>query len=210
MISHNIKYLSATNHQSPTTMRKGFTLIEMVVVIIIVAVMTSVIVPAYARFYARASFDAEVRQVQDVFAYAREQAVQRDTAVTLNFNPQSESFDITLLPPTPPTDQPTAYANANTDTSTLAVSHTVQLSSKVGVTGFTATDTSQGIVPGSTAGNANGGRGQTTVNFRADGTSDGAELTVVSAENPYSAHLTLHPGNARLTLDEDTQSGQNR
>ena len=187
-------------------MNKGFTLIEMVVVIIIVAVMTSVIVPAYARFYARANFDGQVRQVQDVFGYAREQALQRDTTVTLNFNPQSESFDVTLLPPTPPNDQPTVYSNANADTSTLSLSHTVQLSSTVGIVGFTATDTSQGIVPGSSAGNGNGGRGATTVSFRSDGTSDGAELTVVSAENNYSAHLTLHPGNARLTLDDDTQS----
>ncbi len=184
-------------------MNKGFTLIEMVVVIIIVAVMTSIVVPAYARFYARASFDGQVRQVQDAFAYAREQALERDATVTLEFSPQTESFDITLQPPTPPTDQPTAYANANVDTSTFALSHTVQLDSSVGVVGFTATDTSQGIVPGGSTGNANSNRGATTVSFRADGTSDGAQLTVVSAQNPYSAHLTLHPANARLTLDEN-------
>ncbi len=206
---YNKKHLPTTNHQPPTTMRKGFTLIEMVIVIIIVAVMTSVIVPAYARFYARANYDGQVRQVQDVFAYAREQALQRDTNVTLNFSPQTESFDVTLLPPPPPTDQPTAYANSNADTSTLTQSHTVQLASTVGVVGFTATDTSQGIVPGGSASSSSGGRGLTTVNFRSDGTSDGAEMTVVSAEGNFSTHLILHPGNARMTVD-DAQSGQNR
>src|SRR5690348_12920265 len=63
----------------PGTDRRGFTLIELLVIIIIIAVVSSIVVPSYSRFYARARFQAAVRDVRDLLASAREQAVTGDT-----------------------------------------------------------------------------------------------------------------------------------
>src|ERR1041385_4781425 len=87
--------------------QRAFTLIELLVVIIILAVMTSVIVPAYSQFADKARFDATAVDIQDAFAHARERAVANDTVVTLSYDPQSETFVVTSTPPPPPTDQPT-------------------------------------------------------------------------------------------------------
>src|ERR1700722_9662317 len=92
--------------------RKAFTLIEILIVIVIIAVMAAVVVPAYLRFLGHAKFRSKVREVQDLFAYAREQAVSLDSPVTLSYSAQSESFTVTL--PTPPaqTDQPVALSGS--------------------------------------------------------------------------------------------------
>lgn len=179
--------------------KHGFTLIEMVVVIIIVAVVSAILVPAYSHFYAKARFDGNVREVLDVFAYAREQAIAKDAPATLTFDPQSESFAVTVTPLPPPVDQPTVFADVNADSSLLQQTHLVHLDPNMGVVGFSATDTSQGS--GNSAGS--GGRGASTVRFRPDGTSDGAEMTVVAADSGYSAHLVLLPGTGRMQIADD-------
>jgi prepilin-type N-terminal cleavage/methylation domain-containing protein len=179
----------------------GFTLIEMVVVIIIVAVMAGVLVPAYGRFYARTRFDANVRDVQDVFAYAREQALAKDAPVTLMFDPGSETFAVNVTAPPPPTDQPLAFPDVKTDSASVPETHVTQLDSSMAINGFAATDTGQNSSSGT-------GRGATIVHFRPDGTSDAAELTVLGMENGYMAHMTLQPGNARLTLDDGISGGR--
>ena len=191
----------------------GFTLIEMVVVVIIIAVMAGVLVPSYGRFYARAKFDATTRDVQDVFAYAREQAIAKDAPATLTFDPGSETFAVNVTAPPPPNDQPVAFPDVKTDSASKPETHITQLSSSMAVNGFSATaagQTGQSGGGGGMMGSA--GRGSTVVHFRPDGTSDGAQLTLLGAENGYMAHMTLNPGNARLTLDDDTMSGgrQNR
>ena len=183
----------------------GFTLIEMVVVIIIVAVMAGVLVPAYGRFYSRAKFDATVRDVQDVFAYAREQALAKDAPVTLMFDPGSETFAVNVTAPPPPTDQPLAFPDVKTDSASVPETHVTQLGSSMAINGFSATDTGQNSGGSAGMGSNRAGRGSTIVHFRPDGTSDGAELTLLGAENGYMAHMTLNPGNARLTLDDGSQ-----
>src|SRR5215467_9253360 len=96
----------------PCRRDRAFTLIELLIVIIIIAVMASAVVPAWAKFWARAQFDAKTREIQDVFAYAREQAITNDTPSTVRFDPQSATLTVTITQPPPVTDQPAAFGAA--------------------------------------------------------------------------------------------------
>ena len=192
-----------------TTMKrqkKGFTLIEMVVVIIIVAVVTAMLVPAYSRYYVRQRFDASVGDVQDAFAYAREQALAKDAPVTLVYDAQSDSFAINLSPLPPPSDQPVSFPDMSADNATLTQARSIRLDRNVSITGFTSTNTSLDSVSGGGASRNSNGRGATSVHFRSDGTSDGAELTVVDSANGNMAHMVLQPGSGRLTRDDNTNN----
>jgi len=185
------------------TRRRGFTLIEMIVVVIIVAVMASVLVPAYSKFYARQRFDSSVQDVQGAFAYARELSLQLDAPVTLNFDPQSETFAVDGSQLAPPVDQPSNFPDVTSNNATLSQTHVVPLDPGVRIVGFSTTDDSLDSVSGPNAQpTAGGGRGATSVHFRPDGTSDGAELTVVDPVNGYSVHLTLQPATSRMLADQ--------
>ena len=191
-MKHNIKH--------------GFTLIEMVVVIIIVAVVSAILVPAYSHFYAKARFDGNVRDVLDVFAYAREQAIEKDAPATLTFDPQSESFSVSVTPLPPPVDQPSTFPDVRADNNMLSQTHVARLEPFMGVVGFNATDTSQGST-GSTGSNGMAAnRSASSVHFRPDGTSDGAEMTLVGADSGYSAHLLLSPGTGRMQIVDDAEA----
>lgn len=198
-----IHYLEMTTMKK---LKKGFTLIEMVVVIIIISVVAAILVPAYGRFYIRQSFEAGVGDVQDAFAYAREQALAKDAPVTLVYDAQSDSFTINLTQLPPPADQPSSFPDTSVDNATLNQAHSVQLDRSVSISGFTSTDTSLDSVSGGTSPSTSNGRGATSVKFRSDGTSDGAELTVVDSANGYSAHMILQPGTGHLIRDDDSSN----
>lgn len=182
--------------------RRGFTLIEIIVVVIIAAVMAAVVVPAYSKFYARHRFDAAVQEVLGAFAYAHELAIQKDTPVTLVFDPQSETFAVNGSPQPPPTDQPSSFPDAQSDYTRLSEAHIVSIDPSVRIAGLSTTDTSMDSVngPNSQPGSS-GGRGATTINFRSDGTCDGAEMQVIDPINGYSAHLVLQSGTGRVTVE---------
>src|SRR5689334_7855761 len=95
--------------------RPGFTLIELLVVILIMAVMVSVVVPSYGRFLQKTRFDTTRMEIVDLLAWAREQAVSRDTTATLAFDPQSETFVVTVTPPPPQADMPVALTQTQQD-----------------------------------------------------------------------------------------------
>ncbi len=182
--------------------RAGFTLIEMVVVIIIAAVMAGVVIPAYNHFYIRQRFDSCLQDVEGVFAYAKELAIAQDAPVILMFDPQSETFAVNASSQKPPIDQPSAFPDGQNNNGTLAQAHVVPLDNGIRITGFSTTDDSLDSLNGPNAQpTAGGGRGATSVHFRPDGTSDGATLTVIDPINGYSAHLTLQPGTSHLVID---------
>ncbi len=187
--------------------RRGFTLIELLIVILIIAVMAAVVVPSYLNFLGHARFRRKVREVQDLFAYAREQAVLLGAPVTLSYDKQSESFTVTL--PTPPaqTDEPVALSGSEAGEDANAAStppRTVQLDHDQSVGNYTlsasplATASPNATVPGSnsTSGNA----GPNDLHFQSDGTVEGLQM-VISQSDGAHAQLVLSPATARLTLD---------
>jgi prepilin-type N-terminal cleavage/methylation domain-containing protein len=181
---------------------RAFTLIELLVVILLIAVMASVVVPSYSRFLAKSRFEGTTRDIQDLFAYAREKAITQDTTATLTYDPQSETFTVMVTPPPPQTDQPVALTTGDNQEAAMGAvqepPRTVQLNPQFSIAQFASSEN------GSGSGAPNGGQGNfTEIHFRGDGTSDGAEIALVS-ETGYSAKMILWPSTSRLTLEDDT------
>jgi prepilin-type N-terminal cleavage/methylation domain-containing protein len=171
--------------------RSGFTLIELLVIIIIISVVSSIVVPSYSRFMARANFDGATRNVRDLFAYAREQAVVNDTTVTVRFEPQSQTFAAIVTPPPPQADQPVAFGAMNTNAA-AAVSQTAAEPVTVSLGGdFLVSNYQTGVQ----------GQGGGDLHFRGDGTCEGAQIMLVSSAG-YQRQLTLWPDTGCITVEE--------
>ncbi len=177
--------------------RRAFTLIELMVVILMVAVMASVVVPAYSRYNAKVQFENAARQVQDIFAFAREQAITRDTTVTVTYDPQNHAFLAQVAPAQPQTDLPVALSGTvnsdGTSTQTGETQKSAQLGADVNVASFSVSSN-----PNVTAAPTTGTGAGNQLNFLPDGTVEGATLTITSADG-YSAEFQLWPATGRMT-----------
>ena len=176
---------------------RGFTLIELLVVILIIAVMSAVIIPAFAGYYEKSRFDAEVRRVQDYFALAREKAVKGDTSVTLHFEHSIHEISMSVDPLPPQNDLPTAMlTDAGTEQGTGQPALPLHIGEDYNVENFhvSSADGPAGLT-------------QTDVRFHGDGTSDGAEMSLRSRQG-YTALLTLTPMNGRLSLSAPPEPGR--
>jgi prepilin-type N-terminal cleavage/methylation domain-containing protein len=177
------------------SLRRAFTLIELMVVILMIAVMAGVIVPAYSRYYAKSQFEGTARQVQDIFAFAREQAIVRDTTVTVSYDPQNHAFLAQVAPSQPQTDLPVALAGTvNPDGSSARSGETqksYRMDPDVNIGAFSVSGN-----PNSAGGAASGGGNQ--LHFLSDGTVEGATLTITSSTG-NGAQFQLWPATGRLT-----------
>lgn len=173
--------------------RRAFTLIEMLVIIIIIAVMASIVVPSYDHLWLGSRFDMAVADIQDVFAYAREKAIENDTTTTVSFDSKNQNFivQVTTLPPQ--TDLPVALQNAQDNNSQNAnpagTPRTFTIAENCQVHDFRS---------GGSSGPTTGGG---TVHFRGDGSCDGAEF-ILDSDTGYRAHLVLMPAAGRLNREE--------
>lgn len=180
--------------------RRGFTLIEILIVIVIISVMAGVVIPAYLRYLDHVHFSQKTHEVQDLFAYAREQAVALDAMVTLHFDPQSETFEVQVPPPLPLIDLPVAASTPDQPDATSAqaapIPRTVQLNQDQKVQQYTVTPASQNQNVSQTT-NASG---QNDLHFLSDGTVEALDM-VLSQADGIQAHLMLAPATGRLSLD---------
>lgn len=176
-----------------SSLRRAFTLIELMVVILMIAVMAGVVVPAYSRYYARAQFESTARQVQDIFAFAREQAIVRDTTVTVSYDPQSHAFLAQVTASQPQTDLPVSLAGTvNPDGSSARGGETqksYRLNPDVNVGAFSVSSSSN---------NGAGSGGGNQLHFLSDGTVEGATLAITSTDGS-AAQYQLWPATGRLT-----------
>ncbi len=155
--------------------RRAFTLIEMVVVIIIIAVMASVAVPAYARLKERMQFSQSIQQAVEFFAWARQTAISTGADCTVHFDAQTETFTAMATPPPPQTDLPAAMqtsAEQTQEQSSLTMQRGLSLGDKVAVQAFTVYGPDLG---------ASGSQQQNDMTFHEDGSSDGGKLLLVSS-----------------------------
>lgn len=175
---------------------KAFTLIEMLVLIIIIAVFAAAVVPAYGRLAARTRFENDVREVRDLCAYARERAIARDTVVPMTFDAQTQTFAVEV-PATPmPTDQPIAFTNDPQMMNAASQSEPPKgytLPPDVAMANFSV---------GGTGSNA--GSGSSAIRFRSDGTCDSAQFRLVS-EAGYAADIVLMPGTGQVRVEDVAQ-----
>lgn len=61
----------------------GFTLIELMVVIALIAITTAIAIPSFQRFLERARADAAAAEVAGLFSLARSEAIRRNVPVTI-------------------------------------------------------------------------------------------------------------------------------
>ncbi len=186
-----------------TGRKHGFTLIEILIVIIIIAVMASIIVPAYVRYLSTIRFQVACRQVQDIFGYAREQAISLGTPVTLRFDRQSETFAVETPAPTPQPDLPSAMSNGDAAgaaaTSQVARDpRTFALDRNQAVSQYTVLPPDVPL-----SGSQGGNSGPNDLHFQPDGSVESMQMTMIQ-EDGKEAHFILHPAAGRLVLDAGT------
>lgn len=169
---------------------RAFTLIEMLVLIIILAMLSSVVVPASTRFYAKAKFQQNVQDVVGLLAYARSSAIESNSESVVRFDAQTDTFMVTRDSTTPATDVPTALQDTQ-DAAQIPDSKITRLGEDVMVADFKSYDP---------AGDSNSSMGQkmAELRFHDDGSSSGGQF-VIRSMNGYSAIVEVAPMTGRAT-----------
>ncbi|MGM0823668.1 MAG: pilus assembly FimT family protein [Pseudomonadota bacterium] len=67
--------------------QRGFTLIELMLVLVIAALLMLVAAPAFSTFMARQQLAGDVNQLLSVMTFARSEAIKQRQPITVNFSP---------------------------------------------------------------------------------------------------------------------------
>jgi type II secretion system protein H len=169
----------------------GFTLIEMLVVIVIVAVLTSISVPRYNDFVLRARFREAVQRVISIFAEARNRAVQSGSECTVRYDPQAGMFIVESDAPRSGGDHPVALEEAPEMTA-VGGAQPFELAENVTISDFR--------ISGSESMSERNRRLQ--IRFYDDGRADGALIELTSEEGDR-ASIEIAPLTGRATVMED-------
>jgi prepilin-type N-terminal cleavage/methylation domain-containing protein len=195
---------------------RGFTLIEILVVIIIIAVMSSVAVPAYFRFLAHSSFVQSVQQTVSLLGWARNAAVETGTNVSVQFDLHAGTITVSVPqrdtssgPSRIAADMPTAMQDQQ-DASATVQPRVSPLGEDITVTGLTVIPGAAGSDP--TNGGANplpadnqaqsGNQAQQAINFYSDGTADNAQFALVSTDG-FHASVAVVPTTGRAIVGDE-------
>ncbi len=170
---------------------RGFTLIEMLVLIIIIAIISAIAVPAYARFLIQARFQNSVQNTVSLLTWAREAAVQAGSDSIVRFDAQTESFLVTVEPQSPVSDLPTALQEAQ-ETSPTSNSRGYRVGEDIAVANFTVYDSTAGVSGGGLIAPA------TELKFHEDGSTNGGRLVMVS-QSGYASAIEISPVTGRVS-----------
>jgi Tfp pilus assembly protein FimT len=168
----------------------------MLVLIIIMAVISSVAVPAYSRFYAHAKFLQSVQQVSSLLTWARDAAMQSEGESTVRFDPQTAAFTVTVETPDTSGDQPAAVQDSTEPPALQSESHATTLGENVTVADFSVLDPLAGSNQ-TTSARTQGPE----LRFHEDGSADAARLVLASAEG-YHALLEVVPTTGRVVVTD--------
>lgn len=173
---------------------KGFTLIELVVIIVVIATVSSIVLPSYNRFWERTRFQGVVRDITELFADARERAINKDTTVAVHFDASIQTFVLDVTPPKPPRELPVAFTSG--EDTTLQ-----ERATSGGKRGYQLREGT--VIPLFMVGGSNG-RGEVTsesLHFHSDGTNEGARVRVIN-EKGYSATIQVMPTTGQISTQE--------
>lgn len=172
--------------------RRGFTLIEMIVLIIIMAVLSATAVPAYSRLRDRAVFQVRVGQIVSLLTQARAQAIDLRTQVEMRFDPQTDTFTVRGESAFDAADLPTDLAETS-ETATVLYERSLTLPEEYRVVDYTVFGPE--AIYGSLA------SGQESVSyFREDGTCDGVRFTLVR-DTGDAAVITVWPATGAVDVE---------
>jgi len=85
---------------------KGFTLIEMVIVFIIIALLSTIAVPNILSWRANATLSDDARTLKADFEFAKIRAIRDNTPVTISFDTGNNSYSIRIMGPPFPAPLP--------------------------------------------------------------------------------------------------------
>lgn len=176
----------------------GFTLIEMLVLIIIIVVLSMVVVPAYSRLRDQAAFDAYIGDLTGYLSQMRAIAVEQGCDVELTFDIQSHSFHARAETGDMSGDMPTAMADM-AESAPASVERSFSLPDDFAIRDFEV------FGPDAYLTTAVAGR-ETVVTFHEDGTSDGMRFTI-DRDTGASATITLWPSTALAEVESADVSG---
>jgi len=171
---------------------KGFTLIEMVVLIIIMAVMSSVVVPAYSRLKDRAAFQTRIAAVVGFLSEARSRAIELGTPIQVRYDPQSDTFTAQGETTFEAADLPTDVSST-TEAAAVAYQRTLTLPEDCRILDLTAFGPE--IVYSNVL-----SQQETVIYFREDGSCDGLRFTLLR-ETGDAVTITLWPATGTIDVE---------
>ncbi len=177
---------------------RGFTLIEIMVVIVIIAVTASILVPAYGKIYAKQKFNSDVAAVENIVTWAHLTAVAQDEDVTLSVNSQQGVLTAEGPPPIPSADEPQAFQQS----AVPSVNSGQPLQHLVLIHETTRVRLQANAGPIAAGG---GGVGQQIV-FHGDGTCDGGDLAMMDVSG-NEVLLHIDAATSQVHQQEDSRGG---
>jgi type II secretion system protein H len=198
--SRGASQLLSTVIRHPSTVgRRGFTLIELIVVIIIMAVLSAVAVPSYMKLYARSKFDGSVQEIMSVCRWARDMAVETGLETIVRFDPQTETFIAAANQPEVLADMPTVMLEQREQQEQNAAPppRIHALSEDLSIVDFQSYRPELSFASGSA-------ESATVIRFRHDGSCDGGRFAIAS-DSGYRAIVEIAAATGKPSLIEDLQ-----
>lgn len=87
-----IAFADRSAHQMVNRARRGFTMVELMVVIAIIGVMSGVVTLSWRAILPRESLNAEVRRLSDVIQTARSEAISRSAEYRVVYNLETNTY----------------------------------------------------------------------------------------------------------------------
>lgn len=178
--------------------RRGFTLIEMLVLIIIMVVLSTAVVPVYSRLRDRSAFDAYMGDLAGFFAQMRAIAVEEGCDVRVTFDPQSDTFSAVAETGDITGDMPTSLADLG-EGAPAVFERVFSLPDDFAISDLQVFGPEVYL-------NATTTGGEIAITFREDGTSDGLRFTVARATGA-SAAITVWPSTGLAEVESAEVSG---
>ncbi len=161
-------------------------------VVLIIAIVAGILVPAYNRFYAHYRFGNMVEKVETIMEWTHRKAIQLDAPLTLQFNGQQEVFEVQLPAPLPAQDEPVALQASDAQAQqSVEVTRTLHISGNYKVMNFQldGSPSNSGLI---------------SLTFHGDGTATGATFQIVSKTGETET-LSLSPTTGEVRVEQNNE-----
>ncbi len=103
MLAHDVDMTARGDSTGPSGMpvdtrtSRGFTLVEVVIVVLILGILAAVAAPRFAGALHRARAEEAAKRIQVDLGYAREKAISSSSPLTVSFTPLTDDYTIPVL-----------------------------------------------------------------------------------------------------------------